>query len=356
MHVVLATVGTSLISNFERDRGTKTYTDGELLSFLAARDPAQATAETNSLSKMKKHGWLSQGDRIVFLHSETEHCARCATLLATHYARSGFETVTRECRDLSYRESHFKLRGLRSLVGTMVEIIRQERSRGYDISINATGGFKAEIAYATLVGLLFNVPVYYIHDAFKDIIRMPPTPITWDSTLISEWDDFLAWLSADLRRKAEVDAYLESRHVPQSLRLLLAEEENYCFLSPAGEAFYDAYKDALAGASTEIMLSRQAREIYARSAPDQQRLFDALLSKLRLTNLRVTGSDRVDNCDCLIFPKGDREGRLFYFEKDEVLYVCELSRHSDRSYERLISRGVRRANYGDYRPYFSAGA
>jgi len=73
------------------------------------------------------------------------------------------------------------MRGLRSLVATLISLIRKERAGGREVLVNATGGFKAEIAYATLVGLLFDVPVYYIHEAFQDIIEMPPTPIGWDN-------------------------------------------------------------------------------------------------------------------------------------------------------------------------------
>ena len=42
------------------------------------------------------------------------------------------------------------------------------------------GRLDARSPDATLVGLLFDVPVYYIHEAFRDIIEMPPTPIGWD--------------------------------------------------------------------------------------------------------------------------------------------------------------------------------
>jgi hypothetical protein len=36
---------------------------------------------------------------------------------------------------------------------------------------------------------------------------------------------------------------------------------------------------------------------------------------------------------------------VFWFEEDGAVYVCELARHSNQSYERLLRRGVRRARY-----------
>jgi hypothetical protein len=220
------------------------------------------------------------------------------------------------------------------------------------VLINATGGFKAEIAYATLVGLLFDVPVYYIHEAFRDIIEMPPTPISWDYSLLATYEEFFEWIDTDLRPTEEVDVRL--RGLPNNVRLLLAEEEDFTLLSPAGEAFYEAYRDRLAQAEpVDIFLSAQAWDTYRAATPDVQQLFDRALEKLRLRELRIGGSDRVRNCDCLVFPKGHRDERAFFFEgEDGKVRVCELARHSDQSYERLIARGVQRDNYQEFQPWY----
>jgi hypothetical protein len=69
------------------------------------------------------------------------------------------------------------------------------------------------------------------------------------------------------------------------------------------------------------------------------------MKKLRSPELRRTMSDRVGDCDCLVFPKGHRAERVFWFEEDGAVYVCELARHGDESYERLIARGVHRKSY-----------
>ncbi len=218
-----------------------------------------------------------------------------------------------------------------------------------EIIINATGGFKAEIAYATLVGLLFDTPVFYIHEAFRDIIEMPPTPIGWDYSLLADYEEFFAWLSKELRSTGEVDERL--RGLPSKIRLLLTEEEGCTFLSPAGEAFYESYQDRLQqqAARVRILLSSAAQQTFNSAEPNVQQLFRRALEKLRLLELRISHSDRVNNSDCLVFPKGHRDERLFYFEDhDGSLRVCELARHSDQSYERLIEGGVFRKNYSDF--------
>jgi len=54
----------------------------------------------------------------------------------------------------------------------------------------------------------------------------------------------------------------------------------------------------------------------------------------------------------LVFPKGHRDERVFYFEENGKIYVCELTRHSDKSYERAIEHGVYRNHYGVWRQYY----
>ncbi|GBC81423.1 hypothetical protein HRbin10_00535 [bacterium HR10] len=342
MRTILTTVGTSLLSNAKRDLKVEEVNEHELANYLRRTDPERASAETNSLSRI-----LREDDRIVFLHSQTEEGKFCARALERHYRSQGHDTELREVPDLTYAESRFKMRGLRSLVGTMIDLIRQERQRGREVLINATGGFKAEIAYATLVGLLFDVPVYYIHEAFRDIIQMPPAPIGWDYSLLADHEEFFEWINSDLRGAAEVDARL--RGLPEEVRLLLVEEEGYTFLSPAGEAFYEAYKERLEQAKgVPVYLSSKARETHKAAPPDVRRLFDRTLDKLRARELRTSQSDRVRNSDCLVFPGGHRDERVFYFEEGEAIYVCELARHSDKSYERLIACGVRRETYRDF--------
>jgi putative CRISPR-associated protein (TIGR02619 family) len=351
MRTILTTVGTSLLSNAKRDFNEQQPNEQQLANYLSHTDAAKASAETNSLSRLLTEG----DDRIVFLRSQTDEGEQCAEALARHYANAEYETRTIEVPDLNYTESRFKMRGLRSLVATLIDQIRREKAQGREVLINATGGFKAEIAYATLVGLLFNVPVYYIHEAFREIIKMPPTPISWDYSLLADCDEFFEWIDADLRPTAEVDTRL--RGLPEEVRLLLAEEEGFTLLSPAGEAFYEAYLDRVEQAIPEsVLLSAQAWDTYRAAAPDVRQVFDRGLRKLALRELRLGGSDRVRNCDCLVYPKGHRDERLFFFEgEDGNVRVCELSRHSDGSYERMIARGVRRDDYQDFQPWRKGG-
>lgn len=334
MRTIIATVGTSLLTNAQRaGKGD------DLQTYLRFTEPEKASAETNSLSRL-----LREGDRIVFVHSQTEEGKRAAQALATFYSNNGYPASLREIADLQYSESRFKMRGLRSLVASLVALIREERSAGREVLINATGGFKAEIAYATLVGLLFDVPVYYIHEAFREIIELPPTPVGWDYSLIDTYSDFFEWINADLRRTEEVDRRL--RPLPDEIRLLLVEEEGYTYLSPTGEALYEAYRSRIeAERPTPLFLHLRARRALDSAEPSVRQVLHERLKRLRHPELRRQNSHSAHNSDCLIYPSGHVAERiLYYLDERGNVRVCEVFwAHND--YEDALREGVYRVHY-----------
>lgn len=343
---ILSTVGKSLSVNAGRELGAEKARDRAALArYLQTAAPQSASAETNALSRI-----VRADDKLIFLHSQTDEGRLCAEALCGHYHRDGFKAVAHEVQDLVYTESRFKMRGLRALVAEMIKTINAERKAGREVLINATGGFKAEIAYATLVGLLFDVPVYYIHEAFKDIIAMPPTPIAWDMRLIDEHEDFFDWITQDMHTVTEADQ--KRKNLPHDIDLLLEEEDGFCMLSPTGEAFFEAYRSHVeALPEGAVLLSSAARETLAKADPSTRAVMRRTLRKLASPTLRRGGSDQVKASDCLVYPKGHRPERAFYYEQGDKVHVCELAGHEDKSYEHLMDRGVYRKDYRDFAPW-----
>lgn len=232
MRKIMTTVGTSLKSNFEREKKGVEVTPDALFFHLREADVKKASAETNSLSRI-----LKEGDSIVFLHSDTPEGELCADILRRYYQKSNYEAAIERVVDLRYDESVFKVKGLRSLVNKLCNLIEDAENKGFDVIINATGGFKAEIAYATLVGLLYQKNVFYIHELFNDIIELPALPISLDIKFWQQYESDLELLSKGPRPKQEVD----KMGYPPEVYFLLSEEDGKYSLSPAGEAFYLAY-------------------------------------------------------------------------------------------------------------------
>jgi putative CRISPR-associated protein (TIGR02619 family) len=342
MRVIIATVGTSLLANHAK--GSKEDpTASALANYLRHTAADTASAETNSLGKL-----LKSGDGIVFLHSSTGEGALCADSLARHFSAMGYESRVSDIPDLSWQESRFKMLGLRALVVRIIEIINAERKKGNEVAINATGGFKAQIAYATLIGLLFDVPVYYMHEKFQEIIEMPPVPIAWDFSLFIYYDDFIEWLDRDLRTKAEVEPKLKA--LPSELKFLLAEEDGYFILSAAGEVFYEACRAREANfADVPILLSAKARNTLDAANLEDRAALLKYIGKMRDVFSRRNQSKQKNNSDCLVFPSGHVSQRIFYYEnEDGLVHVCDLAPNHDQYVRMLDKKGVWRRDFGDF--------
>jgi len=112
----------------------------------------------------------------------------------------------------------FKIHGLRNLVRFVGDFI--QRFGNENIAIDATGGYKAQIAIAVLIGQALDIPVYYKHERFSEIIDFPPLPISLDYDILGRNSDILTdFERGKLYAKSELDNFDEK------LRVFLTEIE-----------------------------------------------------------------------------------------------------------------------------------
>lgn len=325
--------------------------DGEILEYLK-HDPKKASAETNSLLRV-----LQAGDEIVLLHSDTFEGARAAELLEQYWQQQGVPCRRVRIPGLAYEAQGFVDYGLKNFVRTLAGEIRKAARAQKEVIINATGGFKAEIAYATALGLVFKVPVCYIHEKFGEIVTLPPSPFGWDSSLFVWYADFFDWLTEGegVRPKAEVAP--RAALLPEDAQVLLEDFELdgqvYVGLSPLGDAYLEAFRGELEQAqSVPIYLAPKALETWQKLEPTAQERYRKLLQRLRLPNRAANSELKSGGGDALGFPKGKTDERVFYAEKDGGLYVFALTRHGP-VYDRLCREGFywRDYNEKDFTPW-----
>lgn len=342
MRLIISTVGKSLISNLPQQEQEHAATE-LLVKQIWERGEIAASAETNALSHI-----INEEDELLFLFSDTPEGISASQALVGYYLQKGYKAKSRIIKGLNYAHSEFMSQGLKALVNALIDEIRLARRKGLEAIINATGGFKAEIAYATLVGLLFNVSVYYIHEVFQDVIRMPPTPIDWDYSLLAEYENFFEWITKDTRRQEKVERYLQG--APDRINLLIeTDDAGYTTLSAAGDVYYAAYQEALKQ-SPSMFLSKEAIRFYDSLDETQKKVIDITLHKLRIDCLRQGGSGRVHQSDCLIYPRGNCSERIYYYESDDGIHVCEIAFH-EMNYEELLKRGVKKERYSSFKPW-----
>jgi putative CRISPR-associated protein (TIGR02619 family) len=343
MTIILTTVGTSLMTNAKRKNPDINNSAEYLTCYLRDTKPEDASAETNSLSRL-----MQRDDSVVFIHSQTEEGKQCATVLEKHYRSLGYHSSSIEVSGLNYKEKQFKMQGMRSLVDVLIGQIKKAREENRMVSINATGGFKAETAYATMVGLIFKVPVYYIHEMFKEVVEIPRIPLDWDYSLIADNEEFFVWIDSGIRLYEEAEQRLKAIDRNIEIRMLLIHEDDCTYLSPAGDALFRAFTIEIDRAKQiPLFLSDSALKYYNQMEPVTKNAFHKQFDRLRMPNIRKPNTHQEPQCDVFLFPSGRYNERIFYTEEDGHLKIYELAIHDER-YDRLIKKGVNRGNYPEH--------
>jgi putative CRISPR-associated protein (TIGR02619 family) len=240
---LISTVGTSLLNNFRRlspnapalhlemQQHVNDKNWGQFGRLLPQIDPSDRIcgAEINSIQEAQRRGKL---DSLEFLHllvSDTEEGKAVGEILQDYFEERGIAGLE-SLRNVSLHvikdlqdddPARFKVYGLRNLVRKLGEIVRT--GDYFDASkfvIDATGGYKAQIAIAVVFGQALGIPVLYRHEQFSEIIDIPPMPVTFDYDLMGQNANLLA----AFERGAALDT-TEMDDVDERLRVFLEEIE-----------------------------------------------------------------------------------------------------------------------------------
>jgi putative CRISPR-associated protein (TIGR02619 family) len=241
MRTLILTVGTSLLTNAGWRRGDELPDPTAAMVALHRADPAEASAEMHTLLRLPLRE--RENDRLVWLHSDTAEGRWCAMVLSGYYASCGYECEMRQIHGLGYHAATFAEEGLRNLLAETFSLVHAAGGPAY-VTLCATGGFKAEIAYLNLVGLLLGIDVYYLHEQFRELVGLPRLPIDWHTDWVEQNAAFFDWIDERPRRAAEVESWLRGQ---PDLRLLVADaDDGHSYLTPAGDLLYRAYKERAA--------------------------------------------------------------------------------------------------------------
>ncbi|MCF8077141.1 MAG: hypothetical protein K9K87_13380, partial [Desulfotignum sp.] len=218
---ILVTVGTSLIYTCLSKKGRPISAAGqvtreELQEFILENltDLPGLCAETNSLSKQQ----IGENDFIYFISGNSGPGRLCGETLAGLYGSSHLCQFV-PIDGLEPRADLFEEKGMGNLIEALSFLI--ERHAGNSI-ILATGGFKAQIALATELGILFRQKVYYLYEDFKAAVQLPELPVDFDYTAIAAHQDaFFQLLDAREYWLAE-STY---KTLPSTLRLCFQKDD-----------------------------------------------------------------------------------------------------------------------------------
>lgn len=234
------------------------YQDG-IWSRLGARltalppDLRLCGAEINSIAAMVRKGFLPKNRaRLVCLVSDTPEGRAAGEVLSSYFSHKRCAVGFGDCR---YRVVEglqdekpltFATEGLCNLVRVLGHEMRKWGENA--MAINATGGYKAQIALAVAFGQATHCPVYYKHERFDQIIRFPRIPFTIDLSLVGR--DIRLWATlaepdcvlTEEQLKELISPDSQTREAVEPLLESLEEGGKRFFaLSALGLVYWEAY-------------------------------------------------------------------------------------------------------------------
>ncbi|MCS7167196.1 MAG: putative CRISPR-associated protein [Gemmatales bacterium] len=201
-------------------------------------------AEINSIASMVSQGYVSPDCALYFLHSDTADGRHTGEVLAHYFRLKKHHPVQAICvPDLQDEDpKRFRTRGLRNLARLICQIIRQHSPKA--CAINATGGYKAQIAIGVILGQAIGVPVYYMHERFSEIIAFPPMPVALDFELWMRVSGMLYHLETSTE-PVPFELYAEDwdERYESLVERVTIDGKPYLDLSATGQIFHETFKE-----------------------------------------------------------------------------------------------------------------
>ncbi|MCP2520133.1 putative CRISPR-associated protein [SCandidatus Aminicenantes bacterium Aminicenantia_JdfR_composite] len=254
-YILICTVGTSLFTNIERLRRNDPIKVAKnkgnyigLTKLLLSKNPEEKLlgAEINSITSLLKKGYMDRNEELYLLVSDTDEGREVGNILKSYYESTSnfykFQRVLIKIIEGLKDEDikTFKNKGLKNLVKEIASIVRSRGSN--NIIINATGGYKAQISFAGLIGQALEIPVMYMFERFDEIIELPPQPLSFDFELwLKYYEEFCILSEKDIVEKSIVKNIIVEPTLNPLIEVEKINDKEYVCLNAMGQLFHEGF-------------------------------------------------------------------------------------------------------------------
>jgi putative CRISPR-associated protein (TIGR02619 family) len=209
-------------------------------------------AEVNSVASLVANGYAPADAGTFLFHSDTDDGRAIAAVLTELFRLRGHSPVEAVgVADLQDADpKRFRTKGLRNLARLLSAKVREYGPAA--CAINATGGYKAQIAVAVLMGQAVGVPVYYMHERFSEIIAFPPLPIAFDFELWMRASGLLTLLEKEAQPRSVLPGDWDERY-ESLIEATPIDGTEYLELSATGQIFHDTFRERFRSTRDQLL-------------------------------------------------------------------------------------------------------
>ena len=347
--IIISTTGTSVAKDVDFQllatdaKAAGVAIDGRLTGLREACEDVKElrrklSAEINTLSALDASG----DDVLYFLHSDTTDGLLCAHKVA-ELAEKEFQCVCglQKVPGLQATDAvAFRRHGVQNLFRILDEI--RIKHPNCEIVLNATGGFKAMIAYLTLYGLIYRLTVAYIFERSEQLIQFPPAPINFDYDRLKRAENAISTLCAQVIMSREKFFELipglafDEREWFESL---VEQDGEHVALSAFGQLFVHQLGQEQA---TIRLSSAAARALGAFDGSLSLRIH-SLLERLRDPLWRLSHLHAFTGTDLTVWKVPRTSYRIAGYESQNAVHVAEIYVSHD-----VYERELPKRNLADY--------
>lgn len=218
----------------------KIFKSEKFKSHLADQNWSATCAEINTLLKV---GVDANRDEVWLLVSDTNSGRFCAEMIKKitkeHF---GWNVNYHVVEGLQVRDSQmFERYGIRNYIEKIIQLHNNNKYKK-DIILIPTGGFKGVVPYTTLLGMIYQLKMYYIFEDSKTLINLPWLPMSFNFKPLENIADKLHLIEEDGAIKADlfwqgIDYYDREIYLP-----FILEENGMVTLSNIGLLVWEDYK------------------------------------------------------------------------------------------------------------------
>ncbi|AOQ22949.1 hypothetical protein MTAT_24150 [Moorella thermoacetica] len=180
----------------------------------------------------------------------------------------------------------FEREGLVNLIARIEEL----SAGNYEgTAINFTGGYKALIPYLTIMGQLYNLPLYYIFEDTDELIKLPQVPVSINWGIFEKYSHVIADLAEGIY---DWPGYKLRHPIEEDFQACIWEENNFAELNAIGRIFWSQYRNYF---PVEILKGSP----YADDTSGNKREVNEALAELYGRLMRVIRENGLDNTGTL---------------------------------------------------------